>query len=1090
VGASVDSAPPAIAGYLPAQLIAHSYLGSLWIALDQRQGMPGRPVLLRRLQLQEGIPSEALQRMACAARDAMALSHENVLHVLAVLQQADSLAVAYEYVEAEPLRSLQAWATQRSLRFPVAVSLRIVSDLARGIKALHGTLAGWPSAPPFGGISPDSVLVARDGRTRLCDALTASCATLLEGLSLNVAKLAYTAPEQAYATAPLAPVSDVFSCGVLLWELLAGTRLLNGSRPTVERKLLEHDWPRLAVQLAGQPLAPALLELVERCLSSDTSKRPPTPAALASELEQCGEPVAQLPEVARFIAELATSRFDERKLAVRASLQLPAQTAAVALLAPTVASAVSLPALAAPVVTTAATSSPATPSPAAAEPPSPPATSTAAERGSPAQPGAQRSPAAAAPRASAANLRIPLPAKLSSAALRPPVPAAPSAAPAAASASAAASATVTSGGSPSAAAPGRYSMSGSSDGVSLGRISLVRSNVPRPRNSQSSLRAVSLSAAEPPALTPAPAPPAPPIPEPTVAPQPPAAPAPRPSAEPVPVLAEGGSVSSGPSATPGVPTAAERASSAAPAAPAASSLTPTPAAASAAPPVPIFGVRRVRRTAAAGGAAAPAGSQPPPSEAPATERSPSLHAATSAPPVLGGSTPPESGWGSVPPGITAGAQAAPAVAADADAPLSQEAVVIPEARAVPTGMTTLMGIPVPPPVLLPNLPFASLPPPQPAPRAPVWTPGSSPAVVVIPPESSESARPPSVSSLPPLPLGSLVPTLAPPPFSEPPAAPASAPISAGLRREGGWSHPPEPYSTRNLRRRSWLARAGATVALGAALVTVLWVRDAGRGPVSSTASAPAQSAAALPAPASSAPPLAAPVLTSAEPSAAAQVLETPRELSDEQLRALFALEQRATFPDCSEPRGAARLPASRARQKSQTQFDTALRERARGNLPAAQALLCSATQLNPGNLAAWQLLAQLALQRGDAAQAERTLQRALKAKPGDPTLLSALGDAQALLGNLQQSRRLWARSAPASDNEAQPTQRLAAQFDASGERALRSKSFTTALAHYRRAVVLSAGASSPSAGMARALIGLDQPLAAEPWERRAKALRE
>lgn len=319
MGAPPDSEPAPVSGFHLVHRVAQSYLGSLWVALDQRLGEPGKPVLLRCLQLPSPTPVEALQRMACAGRDAMALSHENVLSVIGVVQQEDSLGLTYAYVEAEPLRSLQSWAALRGLSFPLGVSLRITIDLLRGVKALHGALVGWPSAPPFGGVSPDSVLIARDGRTRLCDPLISSCAALLEGIGQNTAKLSYAAPEQVHATEPLAPTSDVFACGVMLWELLAGRRLLSGTRASIERKLLEHDLPELRDHARAE-VSDALVALVERSLASDAAKRPATPAAFALELEQCGHEVASVAQVAQFMAELAGPYFERRAATMRTRL--------------------------------------------------------------------------------------------------------------------------------------------------------------------------------------------------------------------------------------------------------------------------------------------------------------------------------------------------------------------------------------------------------------------------------------------------------------------------------------------------------------------------------------------------------------------------------------------------------------------------------------------------------------------------------------------------------------------------------------------------------------------------------------------------
>ena len=73
------------------------------------------------------------------------------------------------------------------------------------------------------------------------------------------------------------------------------------------------------------------------------------------------------------------------------------------------------------------------------------------------------------------------------------------------------------------------------------------------------------------------------------------------------------------------------------------------------------------------------------------------------------------------------------------------------------------------------------------------------------------------------------------------------------------------------------------------------------------------------------------------------------------------------------------------------------------------------------------------------------------------------GDALALLGNLERSRQLWARSAKVQGDGAERTRRLAALFGAIADRKLKSWSYGGALSYYRRAAVLSAGSQGPSA---------------------------
>jgi serine/threonine protein kinase/tetratricopeptide (TPR) repeat protein len=317
VGAPSDSDREAILGFDCLHRVAQSYLGPLWIAADVRSGT-AELGLLRRLALPDDTPHDARREIAELGRKAISLDHPNVLGVREVLEQGDQLTMVYALAEAEPLRSLQSWANLRGLSFPIGVALRIMVDLLEGLAATHALEQHTPGLSVSGGLSPDSVLIVRDGTTRLGDPLIASGAALVESVGFNTAKLAYAAPEQVRAATAPTPQTDVFTCAAMLWELLASRRLLAGSRPAIERKLLEHDLPGLRTSLkAPMTVSEELVTLVDRALSADPSERPSSAGELARRLADCGHDIAPISEVAAFVGKLSGPRFDRRTAAIR-----------------------------------------------------------------------------------------------------------------------------------------------------------------------------------------------------------------------------------------------------------------------------------------------------------------------------------------------------------------------------------------------------------------------------------------------------------------------------------------------------------------------------------------------------------------------------------------------------------------------------------------------------------------------------------------------------------------------------------------------------------------------------------------------------
>lgn len=163
------------------------------------------------------------------ARLAFQLEHDNTVRVYDVGQSANTFFIVMEYVEGMDLKSVVERMKQRNTPFPLGVALYIVQQVSAGLAYAHNLTdtEGKPMGLVHNDISPPNILIGRYGDVKiadfgLSDALSNDVATP-EGMIKG--KFAYISPEGTKSPPNITSKSDIFSLGIVLWELLAGKRL-------------------------------------------------------------------------------------------------------------------------------------------------------------------------------------------------------------------------------------------------------------------------------------------------------------------------------------------------------------------------------------------------------------------------------------------------------------------------------------------------------------------------------------------------------------------------------------------------------------------------------------------------------------------------------------------------------------------------------------------------------------------------------------------------------------------------------------------------------------------------------------------------
>jgi hypothetical protein len=255
---------PIVAGqrlgrYVTVALIGRGGMGEVWSAQDTD---------LDRLVALKFLTSETLvgldpQLITREAKAASALNHHGIVTIHEVVPYGPSPAIVMELVEGKPIREVCG------KLLPVAEVLDIVLQIAEALAAAHA------GGVIHGDIKPENIFLRPDRYVKLLDfglARKVTTETLALGYSPVLGTLRYMSPEQARAE-PLTPASDVFSFGLVLYELLAGRHAFPAtSALDTAHGILEK---RAAALSSLNPHVPARLDLlVQAMLAKEPSARP------------------------------------------------------------------------------------------------------------------------------------------------------------------------------------------------------------------------------------------------------------------------------------------------------------------------------------------------------------------------------------------------------------------------------------------------------------------------------------------------------------------------------------------------------------------------------------------------------------------------------------------------------------------------------------------------------------------------------------------------------------------------------------------------------------------------------------------------
>lgn len=270
MASALEPLPHRLGRYVLLRELASGGMGSVFLARAEGVGGLDRLVAVKRMHLHLAESPQMQDMFLDEARLAFSLNHPNVCGATDVGFADGQHFFVMEYVEGVSVERLVEAAAINPLR-PGLVA-RILADVAEGLHASHelrDSGGRWLEVV-HRDVKPSNLLVGYDGVTRVLDfGVAAGRVKLYETVTgERKGTLGYSAPEQLQG-ASVDRRADVWSLGVVGWELLAGRRLFHGNAPA--QTVLAVMQAPIESPRPGTP--PTLERILARALQRDPSRR-------------------------------------------------------------------------------------------------------------------------------------------------------------------------------------------------------------------------------------------------------------------------------------------------------------------------------------------------------------------------------------------------------------------------------------------------------------------------------------------------------------------------------------------------------------------------------------------------------------------------------------------------------------------------------------------------------------------------------------------------------------------------------------------------------------------------------------------------
>lgn len=232
------------------------------------------------------------QMLINEAKLAASLQHFNVVQVLDLGEIDRQVFIAMEYVRGRDLAAVLSNTYRRRERLPLPLALCIGTEFMTGLDYAHRmrNSDGQPLGIIHRDISPQNVLISYEGEVKVTDFGIARVVAEKEGFQLpgNLhGKFGYMSPEQVMGQ-EIDQRSDIFSAGVVLYEMLTGQRLFRGKEHKETIKMIvSHNIPPPSTINSEVP--PSVDRICAKALARDRNVRYQTMGAFLGELSRCAD---------------------------------------------------------------------------------------------------------------------------------------------------------------------------------------------------------------------------------------------------------------------------------------------------------------------------------------------------------------------------------------------------------------------------------------------------------------------------------------------------------------------------------------------------------------------------------------------------------------------------------------------------------------------------------------------------------------------------------------------------------------------------------------------------------------------------------